>query len=162
LRVHGFHRQGHFWSGPKVTKRPPTSPLFSPLPQLNFGIGFWERGNKSCQGLYVYCSGPPAIRPGLLVCLHHPWSFDWRFSGGFRWRPPFFVREKRRRFSASMPQMSGRVAWVKKRKESYEGNEGDEGVKMKSIFLLSHWAVFKKEMDCYLKDSGLLVFYVGC
>ena len=41
-----------------------------------------------------------------------------------------------------MPQMAGRVVWVKRRKESYEGNEGHEGVKMKGMFLLSHGAAF--------------------
>jgi hypothetical protein len=41
-----------------------------------------------------------------------------------------------------VPQMARRVAWVEKRKENYEGNEGDEGVKMKSMFLLSPLAVF--------------------
>jgi hypothetical protein len=34
-------------------------------------------------------------------------SFRLSIKCSFRWRPPFFIREKRRRFSASMHQMSG-------------------------------------------------------
>jgi hypothetical protein len=40
---------------------------------------------------------PPFIHPGLLAGLRHPWPFDWQLSLGFRSRPLFFIREKKRR-----------------------------------------------------------------
>jgi hypothetical protein len=43
----------------------------------------------------------------FLVGLRHPCPFDWQLSSGFRWRPPFFIREKRRRFSASCLKWRG-------------------------------------------------------
>jgi hypothetical protein len=51
--------------------------------------------------------GPSFIHPGFLECLRHPWPFDWRLGEGFRWRPPFFIREKRWRFSASCLKWRG-------------------------------------------------------
>jgi hypothetical protein len=65
-----FESPYHFLTGQKVTKNP-----------------------QRDQGPLT----PPFIRPGLLQGRHHPWSFDWLPSVGFRSRPLFFILEKKRR-----------------------------------------------------------------
>jgi hypothetical protein len=40
---------------------------------------------------------PSFIHPRLFTGRHHPWSFDWLPSLGFRSRPLFFIPEKKRR-----------------------------------------------------------------
>lgn len=82
---------------------------------------------KSRHGTMV--PGPSFIHPGFLEGLRHPGLSTGNFS---------VPSASDRRFSSGkgaalfgiVPQMAGRVAWVKKRKKSYEGNEGHEGVKM--------------------------------
>jgi len=76
------------------------------------GVLLFER-TKSNQK----CAGPAWLRTSckssrFLVGLRHTCPFDWQFGNGFRWRPLFFIREKKRRFSASMPQMSGAFVGV--------------------------------------------------
>jgi hypothetical protein len=39
----------------------------------------------------------PLIHPGLLAGRRHPWPFDWQLNLGFRSRPLFFIRKKKRR-----------------------------------------------------------------
>jgi hypothetical protein len=51
---------------------------------------------------------------------------------------------------------------VKKRKESYEGNEGHEGVKIKGMFWLLYWAVFlKSKWPAILMIAGCWFFMGG-
>ena len=78
--VHGFHRLRSFWSGPKGPKRPPEP----------------------------RSSGPPAIPPGFLnaAAIRGILTGNYiRLSGA----TAVFRPEKKPRFSASWPQMTGRV-----------------------------------------------------
>jgi hypothetical protein len=60
----------HFLNAQKVTKKAPAN------------LGFPDS---------------PLIHPGLLAGRRHPWPFDWQLNLGFRSRPLFFIREKKRR-----------------------------------------------------------------
>jgi hypothetical protein len=57
----------------------------------------FDRPKSTKKALEPTDSRPPFIHPGLLLGRHHPWSFDWLPSVGFRSRPLFFIREKKRR-----------------------------------------------------------------